>query len=239
MISGNFLKGRGRERLSLEEQTVLEGSIAEVRVVSARKALIRKGEPLRSCTLLLEGFIYRSVDDRQGRRQIVGIHVPGDFIDLDSSHLKRLDHDIFTIGITKIAIYDHDTLTHLSERFPHLVQVLWFSTLLHAAMHREWIFRLGRLGAEARIAHLFCELYARLEMVDLVQNKGFELPLTQADLGEATGLTSVHVNRVLRSLRERDLLSFTNRRVVVHDKTGLEKVACFEPHFLCASRCNE
>lgn len=223
--------GRGREKLTLEEQLILDDSIANVRVFSARQVITRRGERLRSSRLLLEGFVYRSVDDRQGQRQIVELHVPGDFIDLDGFQLKRLDHDIVTTGTAKIATFDHETLARLSERCPHLTQALWVKTLLDAARHRDSIFRLGRLGAEARIAHFFCELYDRLDLVGLVQNNSFELALTQVDLAEATGLTGVHVNRVLRSLRERGFLRFVNRQVYVLDKNGLADLGNFEPRF--------
>jgi CRP-like cAMP-binding protein len=236
MISGRFLMGRGRERLSLEDQIMIENSIADVQLVSARKVLVRRGELVRYSTLVLEGFICRTVDDNQGERQTVGIHVPGDFVDLDGFHFKRFDHDIVTIGPVKIAIFDHDTLARLSERHPRFTQVFWVSTLLDGAMHREWIFRLGRLGAEARIAHLFCELHTRLEMVGLVYDDSFELSLTQVDIGEATGLTNVHVNRVLRSLRERGLLELASRRVHILDRKGLAALGDFDPRFLYASR---
>lgn len=236
MISGKFLMGRGRECLSIEDQIMIEDSIADVKIISARKVLVRRGELVRYSTLLIEGLICRTVDDLQGKRQIVGMHVPGDFVDLDGFHLKRFDHNIVTTGAAKIAIFDHDTLARLSERRPHLTKVFWMSTLLDAAMHREWIFRLGRLGAEARIAQLFCELHNRFEMVGLVHDDSFELSLTQVDVGEATGLTSVHVNRVLRSLRERGFLKLANRRVDILDRRGLAALGDFDSRYLYGSR---
>ena len=103
-------------------------------------------------------------------------------------------------------------------------------------MHRELIFRLGRLGAEGRIAHLFCELNARLEMVGMAADGRYMLPMTQPDLAEASGLTGVHVNRVLRALREKNLLTFKAGEVNILDRKALAAVAEFEPQYLYGSR---
>ncbi len=235
MISGKFLLGRGRHELSDEEQRVLEDSIGSVRQVAARKQIVRAGVIIDTSTLLLEGFVCRYMDDRDGQRQLVAVHVPGDFVDLHAFPMRRLDHDIATLGPVKIACYDHQTLETITERYPHLMRKLWFSTLLDAAMHREWIFRLGRLGAEGRVAHLFCELNERLEMVGLAADGRYMLPMTQPDIAEASGLTGVHVNRVLRSLREKNLLTFKANEVCILDRKALAAVAEFEPQYLYGS----
>jgi len=235
MISGKFLLGRGRHELSDEEQRVLEDSIVSVRHVAARKQIVRAGVVIDTSTLLLEGFVCRYMDDRDGQRQLVAVHVPGDFVDLHAFPMRRLDHDIATLGPVKIACYDHQTLETITERYPHLTRKLWFSTLLDAAMHREWIFRLGRLGAEGRVAHLFCELNERLEMVGLAADGRYMLPMTQPDIAEASGLTGVHVNRVLRSLREKNLLTFKANEVCILDRKALAAVAEFEPQYLYGS----
>ena len=235
MISGKFLLGRGRHELSDEEQRVLEDGIGSVRQVAARKQIVRAGVIIDTSTLLLEGFVCRYMDDRDGQRQLVAVHVPGDFVDLHAFPMRRLDHDIATLGPVKIACYDHQTLETITERYPHLTRKLWFSTLLDAAMHREWIFRLGRLGAEGRVAHLFCELNERLEMVGLAADGRYMLPMTQPDIAEASGLTGVHVNRVLRSLREKNLLTFKANEVCILDRKALAAVAEFEPQYLYGS----
>ena len=110
--------------------------------------------------------------------------------------------------------------------------MLWYSTLLDAAMHREWIFRLGRLGAEGRVAHFFAELEARMAMVGLAPDGRFALPMTQADLGEACGITGVHANRVLRRLREDGLLAFAGRQVEVLDRAELRRLGEFQSDYL-------
>lgn len=230
MDSSKFLAGRGRERLTPEELILLEDSGNGVQAIEAGKTLVRRGEPVCSSTLVIEGFVCRAANDRQ----MVSLHIPGDFVDLDGFKLKRLDHDVVAIGPIKVSTYSHDTLAILIER-SRLTESFWLSSLLDAAIHRAWIFRIGRLEGEARAAHLFCELHARLEMVGLAQDGLFALPLTQLDLGAALSLTAVHTNRVLRALRERGLLTFRNRHVEIHDRKALAKLGNFDPAYLYGS----
>ena len=226
------MKGRGGEAIDAEDRRILEEGVGEVRTLPTRHCLVRQGAPVHSSTLLLEGFIVRYMDDREGYRQLVAVHVPGDFVDLHGFPMKRLDHDVATIGPAKVADYPHDVIARIVEERPRLTQLLWFSTLLDAAMHREWIFRLGRLGADGRVAHFFCELNHRLEMIGIAEGGAFTTPLTQADLAEACGLTGVHVNRVLRSLREQGLMIFQRGAVELLDLAALKALAEFEPSYL-------
>jgi hypothetical protein len=108
----------------------------------------------------------------------------------------------------------------------------WFATNLDACIHREWEVSLGRRTAIERTAHLLCELQARMLVVGLADDTGFALPLTQAELSECLGLTSVHVNRVLRELRERGLVEFRNARVTLLNLAGLQTIAEFDPAYL-------
>ena len=236
MLTERFLLGRARDALSEEERRLLEDSITTVQELPARHTMMRRGELVNTSALLIEGFMCRYLDDRDGYRQLVSVHVPGDFVDLHGFPMKRLDHDIATLGPCKLAIYEHRTLAEIIERRPHLTRLLWFSTLLDAAIHREWIFRMGRLGAEGRVAHLFCELNARLAMVGLADQGRFLLPATQADLAEACGITGVHVNRVLRLMRERDLLLFRAGEAQIRDLARLQAVAEFDPAYLYGDR---
>jgi CRP-like cAMP-binding protein len=227
-----FLLGRGREVLDEDDLQALEGVVREVREMPARKVLVRRGELVNTSTLLVEGFLCRYMDDREGYRQLVAMHVPGDFVDLHAYPMKRLDHDIASLSACKIAVIEHRALTEITEPRPRLTRMLWYSTLLDAAQHREWIFRLGRLGAEGRIAHFMAELHTRLRMVGLGSENGFDLPILQSDLAEAVGLTSVHVNRTLRTLREEDVLTFRNGQVAIQDIKKLHTIAEFEPDYL-------
>jgi CRP-like cAMP-binding protein len=231
-ITRNFLRGRRRRQLSVEERAALEAAVVDVQPVAARRTLIRRGEVVRTATLVVSGFLCRYMDARDGFRQLVSLQVPGDFVDLHGYPLQRLDHDIATLSDGEVALIPHDRLTSIVERMPHLGRMLWFSTLLDAAMHREWIFRIGRLEATGRVAHFLCETQARLRVVGMATDDRFHLPLTQQDIGEACGLTSVHVNRTLRRLREAGLVELANREVHVLNGRGLAQLGEFEPDYL-------
>jgi CRP-like cAMP-binding protein len=123
-------------------------------------------------------------------------------------------------------------LTRITEKEPHLARLLWLSTLMDAAVQRERILSIGRRSALGRIAHLMCELFVRFGVVGQVEGQSFRLPLTQLDLADATGLTSVHVNRMLRELRSKELMTFRNAVVEIHDLEGLERVAEFDRSYL-------
>lgn len=232
LATRRFLMGRGRDRMSIEECDMLEEAMSERRTVPARQILVCRGQHVATSTYLISGYICRYMDDREGHRQLVALHVPGDFVDLHAFPMKRLDHDVATLGPVEIGVFTHEALAGLGERHPHLTRMLWYSTLLDAAMHREWIFRLGRLGALGRVAHFFCEVEARLSMVGLARDHRFTLPLIQSDLAEATGLTGVHVNRTLRRLREDGLLDFRNGTASILDMARLARIAEFEADYL-------
>jgi CRP-like cAMP-binding protein len=232
MLTRRFLLGRARDALTEEERQVVESSVSAVRNLPARTTTMRRGELVNQSTLIVEGFMCRYLDDRNGHRQLVSMHVPGDFVDLHGFPMKRLDHDIATLGPCTVALIEHRTLADIQIRHPRLTRWLWFSTLLDAAIHREWVFRLGRLGAEGRVAHFFCEMNARLEMVGLATEGKFQLPATQADLAEACGITGVHANRVLRLMRERELVTFRNGEVRILDRKRLATLGEFDPIYL-------
>ncbi|SOB87773.1 cAMP-binding domain of CRP or a regulatory subunit of cAMP-dependent protein kinases [Sphingomonas guangdongensis] len=232
MKSGLFLRGRRRQQLSGEEQRALEDAISDVKRVPARTLLVRANDQLQQSMLLLSGFACRYMDDRTGQRQLLSVHVPGDFLDLHGFPLVRLDHDIATLTAVEIATVPHARLMQLVQRFPHLARLLWFSTLLDAAMHREWIFRLGRLDAAGRVAHLLCETHERLRAVGMAADDSFDFPLTQQDIGEACGLTSVHANRTVARLRTEGLATVARRKVQVHDQAQLLRLAEFAPDYL-------
>jgi CRP-like cAMP-binding protein len=182
--------------------------------------------------MLISGFMIRYIDDLDGGRQIVAFHVPGDFVDLHGYALRKLDHSIGTVSEALIANVPHSAIDRLIERDPSLGRKLWAATLLDAAGHREWLFRLGRLDAVGRIAHFFAETNARLCPIGLSDGKSFHLPITQIDLCEIVGLTSIHVNRVLRTLREDQVCVFRSARVEILDRRRLETLGHFDPKYL-------
>lgn len=234
MLTEKFLAGRRRSRLSNEELQALENAASQVRVFEARQVLVRLGDRQTQSNYLIDGFACRYLDGPNGDRQVVGMHVPGDFIDLHGFPTDQIDHNIMALTGVRMAIVPHEALRRIMSDMPHLACLLWFSTLADAAMHREWILCMGRLSALARLAHLFCELNVRLQLVGLSDGGSYELPLIQQDLADATGLTPVHVNRMLRELREKKLVEFKGGRVRILDWERLQQTAEFDPSYLYA-----
>lgn len=226
------MKLRKRDDISGEEEDAIRAAISELREYPADFTFIRRHEELRHSTLLLEGIACRFKDLRDGARQISELHIPGDFADLHSFTLKHLDHDLTALTPCEVALVPHAKLKEITQAFPHLTRVFWFATNLDAAIHREWELSLGRRSAPSRLAHLFCELHVRLGIVGLAGETEFDLRLTQQDLADCLGLTVVHVNRVLKDLREKKILGFRNRRVQLLDLRSLREIAEFDPTYL-------
>jgi len=235
-VAALLLKLRVRDVVDADEEAVLRASVAEIREHPAGRTIVRSGTTLSASTLLIEGIVCRYKDLADGQRQIMELHVAGDFVDLHGFLLKRLDHNVGAMTPVRIALVPHDGLRRITENHPHLGRMLWFSTLLDAAIHREKILSIGRRSAIGRIAHILCELLVRLRLVGLADETGYALPLTQADLADVTGLTSVHVNRMLKKLRDDRLLTFRSGRVRIEDWEGLQRVAEFDPAYLHLER---
>ena len=233
MLTGLFLKGRLRHDLREAEKAALEGAVSGTVELGPRQTLVKRGERLENSYFIVEGTMLRHLDDKRGARQLVGINVTGDFVDLHGFAMKKLDHSIGSLGRAVLAKVPHKSIAALVDEFPHLARALWFSTLLDAAMHREWIFRLGRLNAEGRIAHLVSELITRLRFVDAYDGGVLPVPLLQRDYAEACGITAVHANRSFRTLRERGVLDPQgDGRIVILDEKELNRIAEFDGSYL-------
>lgn len=232
MIDRHLMKLRARDDIDADEERALRAAAGEVVRHPADVTIIPAGKVLDSSTLLIEGLLGRYKDLSNGERQITELHVPGDFADLHSFTLKFLDHNIMTLTPCTIVQVPHAKLKAITEQHPHLARILWFMTNLDAAIHREWVVSLGRRSAVKRTAHLFCELQVRLGITGLASERDYALPITQTVLAECLGLTPVHVNRVLKELRERGLVEFRSGRVKIFDLAGLRHIAEFDPAYL-------
>ena len=232
MISAHLKKLRLRTAISADEERVIRGLVAESRRSRADTVLVKAGQPLTVSMLILDGWLVRSKDLPSGERQVMEIHLPGDFADLHGFTLKQLDHDLIAITECVIGYVPHERLMELTEKHPRLARIYWLSTNIDAAITREMALSLGQRSAISRMAHLFCELHTRLAIIGRTDGDTFEFPLTQRELGECLGLTVVHVNRTLQELRRRGLVRAENRHVTITDRRGLEDVAEFDPTYL-------
>jgi CRP-like cAMP-binding protein len=227
-----LLKLRLRDDVAAEEEQALRAIVEPPVRMASRSVVVREGVPLDRSALLVDGILGRSKDMRDGQRQITELHVPGDFADLHSLTLKRLDQDVIALTDCWISWVPHGALQGITEKLPHLGRLLWLLTNMDAALHRAWTVSLGRRAAPARLAHLLCEMQVRLSVVGMADEHGYIFPITQIDLAECLGLTAVHVNRVLRELREQRLVTFRGGQVSIDDLERLRMFAEFTPDYL-------
>lgn len=232
MTNPLILKLEQRDQLSDEEKRALENAISRVRIVEADEDIVREGDRPTESSLLLDGFAARYKIVSNGRRQISALHVAGDFIDLHSFLLKTMDHGVLALTTCRIAHVPHTTLEKITDEYPHLTRMLWLNTLIDGAIHREWLTAMGRLSATAHMAHLICELFLRLKAVGRTEGDTIQLPITQAELGDTLGLSTVHVNRVLQELRKEGLIRFQGDALTILDWERLKKVGEFTSTYL-------
>src|SRR5690348_7579483 len=179
-----------------------------VKDYAAERHVVRDGERATECCLIIEGFCIRSKTIADGKRQILSLHIAGEIPDLMSLFLHVMDHDLSTLTPCRLGFIHHETLRKLHRRRPNVAEIFWRDTLIDAAMFREWIVNVGQRPAPSRLAHVMAELRERLKVIERVNGDSFEMPLTQEQIGEALGITAVHVNRVIKQLREDGIIEF-------------------------------
>ena len=206
--------------------------------IQAKHDLISEGDTPRSIFVILDGWAchYRSLEN--GRRQIVDFAIPGDLCDLNLFVLDRMDHSIGAVTRLKVAEVGREVFRRVVTNFPNITTALWWVELVSKSIHREWIVNVGQRSARQRIAHLFCEMYLRLESVGLTEGFSCDFPLTQNEIAETTGLTSVHVNRSVQELRREGLIEFERRRLTIPDMLALQGAGLFNPDYLHIKRLN-
>jgi CRP-like cAMP-binding protein len=218
--------------LSEDERDVLRKLSGTIKSVDPRQDLVREGDRPSVCCLILDGFAYRYKLTETGKRQIFSFHIPGDIPDLQSLHIDVMDHSLSSLSACKVMFIPHETVRDLVRRCPRIGDAFWRETLIDGAVFREWMLCLGRREAYGHMAHLLCELYVRLKAVGLTNGDGYEFPLTQAEFGDALGLSTVHVNRTLQDLRGDGLITLRSNSVTVLDWDRLREAGEFDPTYL-------
>jgi CRP-like cAMP-binding protein len=223
-------------RLSDEERKAIKGLPITGRPLAAGYDIVQeKDRPSHSC-LILDGWACRYQMLSDGRRQIFSFHIPGDIPDLQSLHLEVMDHNLCTLTKSTVAFIPHEALLELTAAFPGIAAILWRNTLVDGAVFRRWMTAMGRRSALKATAHLLCELYVKLEAVGLARDHGCQLPLTQQDLGDALGLSNVHVNRTLRDMREMGLAILHGGTLEIKKWQELADLCDFDPAYLHLDR---
>lgn len=195
--------------------------------------LICEGTNPENVFLLLDGWGYRYSLLANGNRQIFGYLLPGDLCDVHVFMLDKMDHSIGLLSTATVVKIPADEMLDVIDRYPKIERAFWIATLVAESTLRQWIVNIGQRDAFERIGHLFCELSLRMRAVGLVNAEGqFDLPLTQNELADTLGLTSVHINRTLQRLRERGLIALNKSRLTILDPNGLAQVSGFDGGYL-------
>lgn len=217
------------------DRAVLLGLPRRSRRVAAKQDLIREGDPCEAVHLLLEGLACRYKVLPNGATQILALLIPGDFCHLHSAILDQADHSVRTLTPCVIVELPHATIFSLLEH-PRIARGLWWSSLVDEAILREWLTGMGQRDAEERLAHLLCEMLARMQAVGLAVANTYSFPVNQIELGEILGMTTVHANRSLQQLRNAGLVSYGNKRVEILDLNRLQELCGYDAKYLHLQR---
>ena len=205
---------------------------AHIRHAAPREDMVSEGEKPDGVRMILSGWACRYKHLEDGRRQIIAFFLPGDLCDNHVFVLREMDHSVGTLTPVTFAQIPRRRIEEITLSHPRVTQALWWESLVGSAIQREWIVSLGQRDALERMAHLLCELFLRLRAVGLAEENRCELPLTQAELADAMGLSTVHVNRTLQELRAAKLIILKGRTLTIPDLEALQSAAQFNPSYL-------
>lgn len=200
--------------------------------IDAGHDIVSEGERTRNCCLVAEGLVCRYKIVGDGQRQILSLHLPGDIPDIHSLLVEEMDHNLGTLTPAIVGFIPHDAVRSLTRSHYQIAEAFWRETLVEAAIYREWMVGIGRRSAPSRIAHLFCEFITKMAAIGLSDGKTCELPLTQGEIADALGLSTVHLNKKLREIRQAGLVGMRANRLTILDWGGLCKLAEFDPDYL-------
>ena len=203
-----------------------------LKTLEAHHYVVREREKAVDCCLMLSGFSVRHKIVAGGARQIVAIHMKGDMVDLQNSILGTADHSVQMLTKGEVAMIPRDAIQKIALEHPRIGMAMWKDTLVDGFIFREWIANVGRRDAATRLAHVLCEFALRLKLAGLGEQTNYELPMTQEQLADAVGLTSVHVNRTLQALEKQELIARTQRAVRIGDWQRLADAGDFDATYL-------
>jgi CRP-like cAMP-binding protein len=218
------------------ERAALRALPYQLRTVQAGGYMVRDGDRPTHCCLLISGFAFRQKLVADAGRSISSIHMRGDMVDLQNSLLGLADHSVQALTGCSVAYIPSEAVKRLAFAYPNVGMAMWSDTLVDASIFREWIANIARRDAKSRIAHLLCEFGVRLESAGLGDKLAYELPMSQEQLADCTGLTSVHVNRTLKSLEASGEITRSLRHVAIADWDKIKSTADFRSAYLHLAR---
>lgn len=193
---------------------------------------VRQGDIAKTCCLVLSGFVCRTKITGSGLRQILSVHLKGDLVDIQNSFLTEADHNVQALTNATLAFIPKREMVDLIEKRPGIRQAIWVDMLADASISREWLLNVGQRNALARVSHLICEIALRQNTAGINKGMIYEWPMTQEQFGDATGLTAVHINRMLKVLRHDGLITYSKRTITITDWPRLKSEADFNQGYL-------
>lgn len=234
MVHPFLRKLRHGARLTKEHEETFLRLTQSTRTIGAREDVVPLGGQPRYLPLVVDGWACRYTTLENGRRQIISLFLPGDLCEPFGVLPRFMDHAIGALTPCVIAQVRTDAIRSVAQLSPRIEEALWWDLLVASAIEREHLVSLGRRSATERLGHLFCELHLRLGMIGLVDGDelSYDMPITQADLGDLLGLSMVHINRSLQELRKTGMISLRGRRLTIHNLEGLRELAFFDDGYL-------
>lgn len=229
------LEARGR--LSDAERDALRDAAGPIQTFDAGEDIAAEHSSPDHCLLIVGGMAGRHNLLENGERQITAFHIIGDFVDLQGFLLPKLDHGVSALTKVTAMQFPHAALHRITDQYPHLTRMLWLSTIVDGAVHRQWLVAMGRMTSLGHLAHLFCEQYVRARTVGMAPNGSFPFELKQMHLADALGLSVVHVNRTVQQLRRRSLIEWENGVLTILDWTALQTLGKFDDTYLDVKDC--
>jgi CRP-like cAMP-binding protein len=221
-----------RSILTEEEASALLALKGQIKQVAAHGDFVRLGEQVDHSCLLVDGLVGRFGQNRDGIRQITCLHIPGDMADLPSVVSPKSGWALGALTGSTILRIAHADLRRLAAKYPGIAEAFWRDCVADGSIFSEWVVNVGRRNALSRLAHVFCEMAIRCEKSGAGDRHSFPLPITQTDLGDATGLTNVHVSRTLKELRTEAIVELRAGTVTIHDWKRLASVGEFDAAFM-------
>ena len=219
--------------LDAEDEAAVLALPHRTRTIQRHGYIVRERDRAIHSCVLLSGFAIRHKTVAGGARQIVSMHIKGDIVDLQNSFLGIADHSVQVLTECQVALIPRDSVKQLAFARPNVGMAMWLDTLVDGSVFREWVANVGRRDAYTRIAHLLCEFSLRMKVAGLGESTDYELPMTQEQIADCVGLTSVHVNRTLKRLVDEGLIGRRNSRsVTIGDWNRLADAGDFDSTYL-------
>jgi CRP-like cAMP-binding protein len=218
--------------LNAKDISALTAAVENGRKYTARQDLIREGDEPGPVFVMLEGWACRYKILPSGTRQIMAFLMPGDCCDLHVNMLAEMDHSIQAITIAKVATIPQAEMRTMLHSHPNIARAMYTAQLIDEGIMRAWIVSMGRRSSIERVSHLLCELYLRARNIGLTNDGRFAFPLSQLVLADALGMTAVHINRVLKKLRQSGAMALSRGSLEILDPAKLIQIAGFDENYL-------